>query len=187
MTKYRSYLIHIFYSEKQDNRNSNNDNDNSMEVVIGLCRHDSLWDRYLIRVKYVARLLACVTITATSSGGLIVKIHEYFVYESTEHLNSIDENIKFTPNRKWKASCRSWTRVPPSMMMALWISQYTEKTHTQTSIWTLTLTTISNTRGLLYEHSLTEQTAWSSNRSRKVLRADMSIRTQSQWLQGVGF
>ena len=35
-----------------------------MEVVIGLCRHDSSWDRYLIRVKYVARLLACMTITS---------------------------------------------------------------------------------------------------------------------------
>ena len=45
---------------------------------------------------------------------------------------------------------------------------------TQTSIWTLTLTTISNTRGLLYEHSSTEQTAWSPNRSRKMLRSDMS-------------
>ena len=43
---------------------------NSMKVVIGLCRHDSSWDRYLIRVKYVARLLASVTIMATSSGGL---------------------------------------------------------------------------------------------------------------------
>ena len=40
-------------------------------------------------------------------------------------------------------------------MMALWISQYTENPHTQTSIWTLTLTTISNSRGLWYEHSLT--------------------------------
>ena len=29
----------------------------------------SSWDRFLIKVKYVARLLACVTITATSSGG----------------------------------------------------------------------------------------------------------------------
>ena len=45
---------------------------------------------------------------------------------------------------------------------------------TQTSIWTLTLTTISNTRGLLYEHSSTEQTAWSPNRSRNILRSDMS-------------
>ena len=27
---------------------------NSMEVVIGLCRHDSSWDRYLVRVKYFA-------------------------------------------------------------------------------------------------------------------------------------
>ena len=36
---------------------------NSMEVVIGLGRHDSSWDRYLMRVKYVARLLACVTIS----------------------------------------------------------------------------------------------------------------------------
>ena len=48
------------------------------------------------------------------------------------------------------------------------------KTHTQTSIWTLTLTTISNTRGLLYEHSLTVQTAWSPNRSRKMLRSELS-------------
>ena len=31
---------------------------------------NSSWDRYLIRVKYVARVLACVTFAATSSGGL---------------------------------------------------------------------------------------------------------------------
>ena len=48
------------------------------------------------------------------------------------------------------------------------------KTHTQTNIWTLTLTTISNTRGLLCEHSLTEQTAWSLNQSRKMLRSYLS-------------
>ena len=48
---------------------SDNIDHNSMDVVIGLCRHDSSWDRYLIRVKYVTRLLACVTITATSSSG----------------------------------------------------------------------------------------------------------------------
>ena len=41
-----------------------------MEVVIGLCRHASSWDRYLIRVKYVVRLLACMTIMPTSSCGL---------------------------------------------------------------------------------------------------------------------
>ena len=59
------------------------------------------------------------------------------------------------------------------MIMALWTSQYTEHPHIQTNIWTLTLTTISNTKGLLYEHSLTEQTAWSPNRSRNMLRSDM--------------
>ena len=45
-----------------------------MEVLIGPCRYQSSWDRYLIRVKYVARLPACVTITATSSGGLSRKM-----------------------------------------------------------------------------------------------------------------
>ena len=46
----------------------------NMGVVIGLCRHDSSWDRYFIRDKYDARLLACVTITATSSGGLSITV-----------------------------------------------------------------------------------------------------------------
>ena len=58
-------------------------------------------------------------------------------------------------------------------MMAPWISQYTENPHIQTNIWTLNRTTITNTI-CSDEHSLTELTAWSLNRSRKMLRSEMS-------------
>ena len=76
-----------------------------------------------------------------------VKIHEYFVNEVTEHLNSIDENIKFTtkPETEGKLpfldSCTTLYddgSLDPTVY----------RKPTQTNIWILSLTTICNTGGL---------------------------------------
>ena len=56
-----------------------------------------------------------------------VMIHEYFVNEFTEHLNSIDENISSPPKRKRKASCDSCTTLNDDGFLDLTV--YRQPTH----------------------------------------------------------
>ena len=79
-----------------------------------------------------------------------VKIHEYFVNEFTEHLNSIDQNIKFTNEPETEGKLQfldSCTTLNDDGSLDLTVYR---SPHIQTNIWTLTPTIISNTRGLLY-------------------------------------
>ena len=166
-----------------------------MEVVIGLCRHNSAWDRYLIRVKKLAKLNTTYRTAVTlSTRSKTLRSHQARSWSPMTCQHFLPVSLCLTQslplNANWTAihyytnapplpQTHNWTAVllPERHVLLVQRQHLQTKTwsgHTQTSIWTLTLTTISNTRGLLYEHSLIKQTAWSSNRSRKMLRSDMS-------------